>query len=59
MTRARMIELLTLELERAEGLPPNAHKFIADLREGTISPGFEAVLKFGQRVEIEADAERK
>ena len=59
MTRARMIEILTVELERSEGLPPNAHKFIADLRDGIISPGFEAVLRFGQRVEIEADAERK
>jgi hypothetical protein len=56
-TREHMLELIALELERAEGLE-NAHVHIADLRDDkNVGPGVEAVLRAMQRLEIEANAE--
>ena len=48
MTRARLVEILAQELERAE-LHPSAAKHIVDLREGKHGPGIEAALRAKER----------
>jgi hypothetical protein len=54
LTRARRIELLAQELERSTGLPPNSAAIIADMREGKLGPGFEAIIRAMVRAEQEA-----
>lgn len=44
-TRARLKTILIEELERADGLPPNAAEHIARLKLGHDTPGIAAALR--------------
>ena len=55
MVRPRAIQILFEELQRSDGLPPNADKHFADmLADRNIGPGLEAAI----RAVIRAAAEK-
>jgi hypothetical protein len=54
MNENRLRSILAEELEKADGLPPNAAEQIAKVREGPLPPGLQAVVNAMKRA-IEED----
>ena len=54
MNETRLRQILAEELEKAEGLPPNAAEQIAKIRGGELSPGIQAAINAMKRA-IEED----
>ena len=54
MVEDRLRQILAEELEKAEGLPPNAAEQIAKVRSGPLPPGLQAVVNAMKRA-IEED----
>jgi uncharacterized membrane protein YgcG len=54
MDENRLRIILAEELEKAEGLPPNAAEQIAKVRGGELSPGIQAAINAMKRA-IEED----
>ena len=49
MDETRLRQILAEELEKAEGLPPNAADHIAKVRGGELSPGLRAAVNAMKR----------
>jgi len=53
MNEQRLREILASELEKAEGLPPNAAEQITKIRGGDLSPGIQAAINAMRRAILE------
>lgn len=55
MNEIRLRQILAEELEKSEGLPPNAAEQLAKIRGGDLSPGIQAAINAMKRAILEED----